>query len=158
MLKKDGKELIFGSAGPAAISHQHPLVLKNVLGANIRVISGYEGQKQVNLAMQRGEVHGACGLFVSSIKAQWLPDVNAGRLKAGFGDYPILAYNLKQGGFPEARIVESYKPTMIGSVGIGVRKGDTELLAKINTSLAKLKANGTVEKILDKWGLKAQGT
>ena len=25
-------------------------------------------------------------------------------------------------------------------------------------SLAKLKANGTVEKILDKWGLKAQGT
>ncbi|MBA4036302.1 MAG: amino acid ABC transporter substrate-binding protein, partial [Bradyrhizobium sp.] len=40
---------------------------------------------------------------------------------------------------------------------IGVRKGDTELLAKINASLAKLKANGTVEKILDKWGLKAQG-
>ena len=31
--------------------------------------------------MQRGEVHGACGLFVSSIKAQWLTDVQAGRLK-----------------------------------------------------------------------------
>jgi len=42
-------------------------------------------------------------------------------------------------------------------VGIGVRKGDAELLGKINTSLAKLKANGTVEKILAKWGLKAQG-
>ena len=26
-----------------------------------------------------------------------LRDVNAGRLKAGFADYPILAYNLKQG-------------------------------------------------------------
>jgi len=81
MLRKDSRELIFGSAGPAAISHQHPLVLKNVLGANIRVIAGYDGQKEVNLAMQRGEVHGACGLFVSSIKAQWLPDVQAGRLK-----------------------------------------------------------------------------
>ena len=81
MLKKGGKELIFGSAGPAAISHQHPLILKNVLGANIRVISGYEGQKQVNLAMQRGEVHGACGLFASSIKAQWMPNVQAGQLK-----------------------------------------------------------------------------
>jgi tripartite-type tricarboxylate transporter receptor subunit TctC len=81
MLKKDSRELIFGSAGPAAISHQHPLVLKNVVGANIRVIAGYDGQKDVNLAMQRGEVHGACGLFVSSIKAQWLPDVRAGRLK-----------------------------------------------------------------------------
>jgi polar amino acid transport system substrate-binding protein len=102
------------------------------------------------------------GLF-SEVKAydtipDILRDVNAGRLKAGFADYPILAYNLKQGGFSEARIVESYKPTTIGAVGIGVRKGDTELLAKINASLAKLKANGTVEKILDKWGLKAQGT
>jgi polar amino acid transport system substrate-binding protein len=101
------------------------------------------------------------GLF-SEVKAydtipDILRDVNAGRLKAGFADYPILAYNLKQGGFPEARIVESYKPTTVGAVGIGVRKGDTELLAKINASLAKLKANGTVEKILDKWGLKAQG-
>ena len=38
------------------------------------------------------------------------------------------------------------------------RATDTELLAKINASLAKLKANGTTDKILDKWGLKAQGT
>ncbi|HEY0910841.1 MAG TPA: ABC transporter substrate-binding protein [Bradyrhizobium sp.] len=86
-----------------------------------------------------------------------LRDVNFGRLKAGFGDYPILAYNLKQGGFADVRLVESYKPSVVGSVGIGVRKGDSALLAKINTSLAKLKANGTVDKILDKWGLKAQG-
>jgi polar amino acid transport system substrate-binding protein len=83
-------------------------------------------------------------------------DVNAGRLKAGLADYPILAYNLKQAAFSDVRIVESYKPTMIGSVGIGVRKGDHELLAKINASLTKLTANGTVAKILDKWGLKAQ--
>lgn len=102
------------------------------------------------------------GLF-SEVKAydtipDILRDVNTGRLKAGFADYPILAYNLKQGGFPEARIVESYKPSTVGAVGIGVRKGDAELLKKINASLAKLKANGTITKILDKWGLKAQGT
>jgi polar amino acid transport system substrate-binding protein len=86
-----------------------------------------------------------------------LRDVNAGRLKAGFADYPILAYNLKQGGFPEVRLVDSYKPTIVGTVAIGVRKGDQDLLQKINTSLAKLKANGAVDKILDKWGLKAKG-
>src|ERR1700720_3241137 len=85
-----------------------------------------------------------------------LRDVNTGRLKAGFGDYPILAYNIKQGGFPEVRLVDSYKPTVIGTVAIGVRKGDPDLLAKINVSLAKLRANGTVDKILDKWGLKAK--
>src|SRR4030088_439623 len=61
-----------------------------------------------------------------------LRDVNAGRLKAGFADFPILAYNLKQGGFPEVRMVEAYKPTMVGTVGIGVRKTDQDLLKKIN--------------------------
>ncbi len=86
-----------------------------------------------------------------------LRDVNAGRLKAGFADYPILAYNLKQGGFPDVRLVESYKPTVVGSVAIGIRKADQDLLTKINASLAKLKANGSVDKILDKWGLKANG-
>ena len=47
---------------------------------------------------------------------------------------------------------------MIGTVAIGVRKGDQELLTKINASLAKLKANGAVDKILDKWGLKAKAS
>src|SRR6266403_5335498 len=83
-----------------------------------------------------------------------LRDVNAGRLKAGFADYPILAYNLKQGAFGEVRLVDSYKPATVGTVAIGIRKSDSELLGKINASLAKLKANGALDKILDKWGLK----
>ena len=100
------------------------------------------------------------GLF-SEVKAydtipDILRDVNAGRLKAGYADLPILAYNLKQGGFPEVRLVDSYKPATVGTVSIGIRKTDQELLTKINASLAKLKANGTLDKILDKWGLKAK--
>lgn len=82
-----------------------------------------------------------------------LRDVNAGRIKAGFGDFPIFAYNLQQGLFPEVRLVKSYKPTIPGSVAIGVRKSDGELLKKINTSLAKMKADGRLDKLLAKWGL-----
>src|SRR5947209_5903175 len=80
-------------------------------------------------------------------------DVNTGRLKAGFGDYPILAYNVQLGNFPDLRLVKSFKSTIVGSIGIGVRKTDADLLRRIDTSLAKLKANGTVDKILAKWGL-----
>ena len=82
-----------------------------------------------------------------------LRDVNNGRLKAGFADYPILAYNLQQGLFPQVRLVKSYKATVLGSIGIGVRKSDGELLNKIDASLAKLKADGTLKQILAKWGL-----
>jgi tripartite-type tricarboxylate transporter receptor subunit TctC len=75
------KETTFGSAGPASTSHQHPLVLKNLLHANVKVIAGYEGTKEVNLAMQRGEVNGTCGLFASTINSQWLAEVKSGQLK-----------------------------------------------------------------------------
>jgi polar amino acid transport system substrate-binding protein len=80
-------------------------------------------------------------------------DVNIGRLQAGFADYPIAAYNVQQGNFPDARIVKTFKPTITGSIGIGVRKGDQELLTKVDTALAAMKADGTVKKILAKWGL-----
>src|SRR5262245_3220862 len=80
-------------------------------------------------------------------------DVNTGRLKAGFADYPIVAYNVKLGNFPELRLVTSFKSTITGSIGIATRKADTELMKKVNASLAKLKANGTIDKILQKWGL-----
>ncbi|MGK9170877.1 ABC transporter substrate-binding protein [Inquilinus limosus] len=86
-----------------------------------------------------------------------LRDVNAGRLAAGFADYPILAYNLKDGAIPGVRLVESYKPQVVGSVGIGLRKGDQALRDRVDAALAKLKADGTIDRILGKWGVKPQG-
>jgi tripartite-type tricarboxylate transporter receptor subunit TctC len=81
MLRQNAKETIFGGGAPAAITYQHPMILKNVLGANIRVIPGYAGTRDIDLAMHRGEVNGECGLYASSIKAQFLDDVKSGRLK-----------------------------------------------------------------------------
>jgi len=77
-----------------------------------------------------------------------------GRIKAGFGDGPILAYQLSQNKDFKAKLVKTYEPKMAGSVGIGVRKTDTDLLKKINASLAKLKSNGALDKILVTWNLK----
>lgn len=79
-------------------------------------------------------------------------DVNTGRIGAGFADFPIAAYNLQLGRFPEVRLVRSYKPAVTGSVAFGVRKADTELVKRLNTSLAKLKQDGTVKRVLAKWG------
>jgi len=81
-------------------------------------------------------------------------DVNVGRIKAGFADYPIVAYQLAQGGYPETRLAKNYKSTLTGSVGIAVRKGDKAMLDKVNASLRKFKSDGTIDKILVNWGLK----
>jgi hypothetical protein len=52
-------------------------MLKNLLGAKIKLVSGYPGGPEVNLAMERGEVDGRCGWSWSSIKitkSEWLAD------------------------------------------------------------------------------------
>ena len=81
-------------------------------------------------------------------------DVNLGRIKAGFADYPIVAYNLSLGSFPETRLAKNYKAAVVGSVGIATRKGDKATMDKVNTALRKFKADGTIDKILAKWNLK----
>ncbi len=75
------KETVFGGGAPSAITSQHPQILANVLGAKIKVINGYQGSRDINLAMQRGEVAGSCGMFSSSIKTSWIREVTSGDLK-----------------------------------------------------------------------------
>ena len=97
------------------------------------------------------------GLFAEvvpySSDRDMLRDVNSGRLKAGFADYSSLAHALRQGLFPEVRLVKSYKATSIEPIAIGVRQGDGDLLNKINAAIAKLNTDGTAQQIIAKWGL-----
>jgi tripartite-type tricarboxylate transporter receptor subunit TctC len=94
------KRTIFGAGAPAATTFQHPTILKNVLGADIQVIPGYPGSRELNLAMHRGEVDGVCSIDASSIRSQWPDDVRSGQLKLviqmgnkksdEFGDIPSV--------------------------------------------------------------------
>lgn len=75
------KQVVIGAGGTAAITYQHPMVLRTLLGAKIKIVTGYGGTSEINLAMQRGEVEGSCGLFSSSIEAHWANEVKSGQLK-----------------------------------------------------------------------------
>lgn len=79
-LQKKGtlKEVLFGATSPAAITAQHPLVIKNYFDLPIKVIYGYKGTKDVSLAMERGEVHGSGGMFESSVKGAFASKIKSG--------------------------------------------------------------------------------
>jgi len=69
------QELIVGGTGSGSDTVVFPVVLKNLLGVNIRLISGYPGGNDVLLAMERGEVDGRCGWSFSSLsstRGDWL--------------------------------------------------------------------------------------
>ena len=50
------RETIMGCTGAGSISTQIPAIYNNVLGAKFRLVVGYPGGTDVNLAMERGEV------------------------------------------------------------------------------------------------------
>ena len=47
-----------------------PALANNLLGTKFRVVNGYPGSREINLAIEQGEVQGACGIGWSSIELQ----------------------------------------------------------------------------------------
>jgi tripartite-type tricarboxylate transporter receptor subunit TctC len=74
-------EIVFAATGAGSYGNQHALVLKHMLGANLRVITGFKGLKDIALALERGEVQAACAVFVSTAKTAFGSAVKNGQLK-----------------------------------------------------------------------------
>jgi tripartite-type tricarboxylate transporter receptor subunit TctC len=70
-----GRDFTLGGSATGADPDTFALILRNVFGAKVRLVTGYPGGNDINLAMERGEVDGRCGWSWSSIKSQkWLRD------------------------------------------------------------------------------------
>jgi polar amino acid transport system substrate-binding protein len=77
--------------------------------------------------------------------------VLSGESKAVFGLAVNLTIQLKD--YPDLKRVEGYQPRVPTPAGFGFRKTDTDLIAQINKSLAKLKTDGTVKTIFAKYDI-----
>ena len=75
------RELTVGGTGAGADTNQFPRIMNGVLGTKLKVVSGYPGGNNIDLAMERGEVDGRCGWSWSSIKATRQTWLDAGSIK-----------------------------------------------------------------------------
>ncbi|MGA7486194.1 MAG: tripartite tricarboxylate transporter substrate-binding protein [Xanthobacteraceae bacterium] len=64
------KEVVVGATTPGTTMVDFPLLVNDVLGYKFKVVRGYQGTPQINLAIERGEVQGMGGLGWASVKAQ----------------------------------------------------------------------------------------
>ncbi|MEA2988072.1 MAG: hypothetical protein QOG83_783 [Alphaproteobacteria bacterium] len=71
------KKAIFGGVSANDSTRDYGYMHKHTSGAKYDVIAGYNGTNDIGLAMERGEVDGACGWDWASFKSQrpdWLRD------------------------------------------------------------------------------------
>ena len=77
----------------------------------------------------------------------------AGEVDVGVTNRSIAGYLLKTGTFPTLQLVPTFKPTTFGDIAFGLRKDDSRLLTTVDGALASMRAAGTLNPILEKWGV-----
>lgn len=71
-----GKQLVLGGI-PGTSVEQGALLMREIFGGNVRVVSGYEGTAPVRLAIENGEVDGFINTW-QSVKLTNLNDITSG--------------------------------------------------------------------------------
>jgi tripartite-type tricarboxylate transporter receptor subunit TctC len=93
------KSIVVGASGKGSQTYVHPALLKEVLGANLRIVTGYRGSADISLALERGEVQAQSATWVSwqARHADWIrrkeiiPIVQAGlRKESDLPDVPLM--------------------------------------------------------------------
>jgi tripartite-type tricarboxylate transporter receptor subunit TctC len=62
-------QLVVGTGGVSDDTYQYPAILNHMFGAKFKMVPGYPGGNDINLAMERGEVQGRCSIPWSTVKA-----------------------------------------------------------------------------------------
>lgn len=70
------QKFLVGASGVGGLNYQFPVFLNEVAGTKFEVITGYKGGGAINLAMERGEVHGRFTFYsaYTGAKPEWLRD------------------------------------------------------------------------------------
>jgi tripartite-type tricarboxylate transporter receptor subunit TctC len=94
------KPFTVGGLGKDADPDIFAMVLRNMFGAKLKLVSGYPGTNDGTLAMERGEVNGMCGISWSTAKAR-----HADWMKAGKVNLPVQFGLRKEADIPDVPAV-----------------------------------------------------
>jgi polar amino acid transport system substrate-binding protein len=79
--------------------------------------------------------------------------VNTGKIDACITDGMVAGYTLAQDSSLDLKILSPYKAEASGMVAAAVRKNDTTLLDAVNEQIDAMKKDGTILKLLEKYGM-----
>lgn len=86
-------EVVLGSTGTSSLNYQVPILMNEVLGTRFKMITGYPGGGELNLAIERGEIQDRTNFYegFTGAKQDWIRE---NKIKFFFvmgRDWPELA-------------------------------------------------------------------
>jgi tripartite-type tricarboxylate transporter receptor subunit TctC len=116
-------ELIMGATGKGSNSFQDVAVANNLLGTKFKPVRGYKGGAEINIAIERGEVHGRANTWDGWVGSNpdWLRDKKLVHL-AQFGPRKLLEIG---GDVPLLRdlVAEGEPRQIVDFVGVNLAMG-----------------------------------
>jgi tripartite-type tricarboxylate transporter receptor subunit TctC len=117
-LRKAKEAVVIGSTGPGANTHDFPLLLKELVGVNLKIVSGYSSSADIMLAVERKEVDGRAGSFTSL-----RPFIERGVVR------PIVRARSTEPGIDQLPVDESFAPNPRAKAIMALRSAP-ELVAR----------------------------
>jgi tripartite-type tricarboxylate transporter receptor subunit TctC len=96
------QELIVGAASPGDTTYDLPSAQNRVLGTHFKIVSGYTGNNEIYLAMDKNEVQGICGTGLPAMMSQKPDWVTGGFIKMLVQENADGSQKLNQQGIPRS--------------------------------------------------------
>jgi tripartite-type tricarboxylate transporter receptor subunit TctC len=64
------KQLIVASSGKGSVTYQMPTMINHYYGTKIKIVTGYRGQTDMDIAILRGEAHGRASFYSSFMSSR----------------------------------------------------------------------------------------
>jgi tripartite-type tricarboxylate transporter receptor subunit TctC len=94
-------EFNVGGEGAGSDSDVYAMLVKNLFGAKLKLVSGYPGSAEIMLALERGELDGRAAFSWSSLKSSkpdWIRDKKV--------NYPVQLNTLRNPDLPDVPLLE----------------------------------------------------
>lgn len=72
------KEIVVGGTSPRGSSGLMPILHQNILKTKLKLVVGYKGSRQIFAAIEKGELHGMCGMNWTSIHSRYKRFIDEG--------------------------------------------------------------------------------
>lgn len=117
------------------------------------VLGGQKGTAFLETAQKWQQAGLVKEVKVFGSQSELMLAVNTGKIDACITDGAVAGYTLSQDSSLSLKILSPYKAEAAGMIAAAVRKDDTALADAINEKIDEMKKDGTILKLLKKYGM-----
>ena len=151
----DFTDIVFYNAETVIVRKGNPKGIHKLADLAGKAAGSYEGTVWIDWLNDLNKQGAKIAVQAYPTPTELIADVAAGRLDGGIVDAVLAAYAVKQNASLGIELVADYSPRekVSNAVALAVRKDSGDLRQAFNRTLAAMKADGSLDKVFEKYGL-----